>query len=163
MVADGVHQGEQHSVDCRSGRSLALSADGKTLVAGAPYEDSAATGVDGDPRQGVAENSGAAYVYYRDEGGWTQRAYLKASNSGSGDHFGHAVALSGDGTTLAVGAMYERSKSAGINGDQLDDSVMSGAAYVFTLKDALWSQQAYIKASESGHVRQLRRIHRARV
>ncbi|WAS96447.1 hypothetical protein [Nannocystis punicea] len=132
------------------GWALALSADGNTLAVGAHEEDSAATGVDGDPWQGVAEDSGAVDVYSRDGGEWVHRAYLKASNTGTGDHFGAALALSADGTTLAVGAPFEQSKSAGIDGDQLDDSLYSGAVYMFSLKDGAWSQQAYIKASNPG-------------
>jgi hypothetical protein len=132
------------------GLALALSADGNTLAVGAHQEDSAATGVGGDPWLGVAEDSGAVDVYSRDGGEWVHRAYLKASNTGEGDHFGQALALSADGTTLAVGAPLERSKSPGIDGDQLDDSLYSGAVYMFSLKDGAWSQQAYIKASNPG-------------
>ena len=35
---------------------------------------------------------------------WTERAYLKAPNAQPYDEFGSAVAVSGDGTTLAVAA-----------------------------------------------------------
>ncbi|WP_224190196.1 FG-GAP repeat protein [Nannocystis pusilla] len=132
------------------GYALALSADGKTLAVGAPDESNAATGVDGAPGQGVAPESGAVYVYSHDGGEWAHRAYLKASNTGQQDAFGAAVALSADGTTLAVGAPYESSRSPGIDGDQSDDSLISGAAYVFSLKNDVWTQQAYIKASNPG-------------
>src|SRR5262245_12692817 len=87
-----------------------------------------------------------------------QAAYIKASNTEMGDHFGnggtlegHGVALSGDGNTLAVGAPYESSGAKGINGNQNDNSVYSaGAVYVFVRRDNTWSQQAYIKASNPG-------------
>ncbi|MDC0668618.1 FG-GAP repeat protein [Nannocystis radixulma] len=132
------------------GYALALSANGNTLAVGASEENNSATGVNGNPWQGLTEDSGAVYVYSRDSGEWTHRAYLKASNTGQGDSFGAAVALSADGTTLAVGAPYEGSKSPGIDGDQSDDSLMSGAAYVFVMKHEVWTQQAYIKASNPG-------------
>ena len=45
------------------GASIALSADGATLVVGATGEDSAATGVDGDETDNNAEDSGAAYTF----------------------------------------------------------------------------------------------------
>src|SRR6202166_1125841 len=85
-------------------------------------------------------------------------AYLKASNTKANDHFGnggtlegHGVALSGDGTTLAVGAPYESSAAKGINGNQDDHSLYSaGAVYVFIRRNNAWSQQAYIKASNPG-------------
>ena len=56
-----------------------------------------------------------------------------------------------DGDTLAVGAIQEDSSATGINGDQADNSASdSGAVYVFT-RDAsgVWSQQAYVKASNT--------------
>ncbi|PCC73543.1 FG-GAP repeat-containing protein [Nannocystis exedens] len=143
IKANNIHPSAQF------GRAMALSADGNTIAVGARYEDNAATGVDGAPWLGLAQNSGAAYVYSRNGEGWAHRAYLKASNTGEGDHFGASLALSGDGTTLAVGAPSERSKSAGINGNQVDDDLPSGAVYVFTLERGVWSQQAYIKASNS--------------
>jgi len=127
---------------------IALSGD--TLAVGAPFEDSAATGINGDQSDTSADGSGAVYVYARDAAGvWSQQAYVKASNTDAGDQFGFAVALSGD--TLAVGAFREDSAAIGINGDQSDNSATdSGAAYVFTRDGAgTWSQQAYIKASNS--------------
>ncbi|MGE0115036.1 MAG: integrin [Steroidobacteraceae bacterium] len=76
--------------------------------------------------------------------------YFKASNTGIGDNFGYSVALSADGTTLAVGAYNEGSAASGIDGDQLDNSAPnSGAVYVFTRTGVSWSQQAYLKASNS--------------
>jgi hypothetical protein len=76
--------------------------------------------------------------------------YFKASNTDVGDFFGISVALSADGNTLAVGALFERSAATGINGDQADNTTSSGAVYVFTRTGATWSQQAYIKASNTG-------------
>ena len=129
------------------GETLVLSADGDTLAVGATGEDSAATGSDGDQFDNTANTSGAVYVYSRSSDIWSQHAYIKASNSEAHDNFGTQVALSGDGTVLAVGASYEDSGATGINGDQADNSVpSSGATYLFTQRDGVWSQQAYIKA-----------------
>jgi hypothetical protein len=78
--------------------------------------------------------------------------YFKASNTDIGDRFGWSVALNGDGSTLAVGAYAEDSSVTGIGGDQADDSAFgAGAVYVFVRdgQDA-WSQQAYVKASNTG-------------
>ena len=124
----------------------ALSIDGDTLVVGAPNEESAATGVDGDEDDDSATYAGAAYVFVRDDTTWSQQAYLKASNTDPGDSFGYSVSVSGD--TLVVGAIGESSNASGVGGDQADDSVAaSGAAYVFTRNGTTWTQQAYIKAS----------------
>ncbi|PCH99905.1 MAG: hyalin, partial [Zetaproteobacteria bacterium] len=76
--------------------------------------------------------------------------YVKASNTGVGDNFGFSVAISGDGNTLAVSAKLEDSFALGINGVQSDNgSVSSGAVYVFTKVNNSWSQQAYVKASNT--------------
>jgi hypothetical protein len=65
--------------------------------------------------------------------------------------FGTSVALSGDGNTLAVGAVLEDSSATGIGGNQADDSVFEpGAVYVFARSADAWSQQAYVKASNTG-------------
>jgi hypothetical protein len=45
------------------GDSVALSGNGRTLAVGAPREDSAATGVDGDQTNNDAEDAGAVYLY----------------------------------------------------------------------------------------------------
>ena len=74
--------------------------------------------------------------------------YVKASNTGSGDEFGSAVSLSSDGSTLAVGTVYEGSNASGVGGDQTDNTFFSsGAVYIFTLTGSMWTQQAYVKAS----------------
>jgi hypothetical protein len=128
------------------GASVALS--GETLAIGAPYEDSAATGVNGNPSGDGVPDSGAVYVYRRSGVSWLQEAYIKASNTGATDRFGRSVALSGE--LLAVGASGEDSAATGVNGDQADNSIMyGGAVYVFRRRDAAWQQTAYVKASNT--------------
>jgi len=129
------------------GVSVAVSDD--TLVVGAYREDSSATGVNGNGADNSAGLAGAAYVFVRSAGVWSQHAYLKASNTGAGDEFGYSVAISGD--TVLVGALFEASSATGVNGNQADNSAtQSGAAYVFVRSGGLWSQQAYLKASNTG-------------
>jgi hypothetical protein len=133
------------------GHSVALSGDGNTLAVGAPYESSGARGVNGDQAGNSLYSSGAVYLFTRGNRGWSQQAYLKASNPGQSDKFGYALALSQDGNTLAVSAYFEASAARGINGDQYDDSIpQAGAVYVFARSGATWRQQAYIKASNTG-------------
>src|SRR4029450_12959791 len=94
-----------------------------------------------------AFGAGAAYVFVRNGTTWSQQAYLKASNTDIFDTFA-AVAVSGD--TVLVGAYNESSNATGINGDQSDNSAQSaGAAYVFVRNGTTWSQQAYLKASNT--------------
>jgi hypothetical protein len=127
----------------------ALSLSGDTLAVGAYGESSGDTGVNGDATDNVLSNSGAAYVFARSSGAWTQQAYLKASNPDFNDNFGWAVSVSGD--TLAVSAYLEDSSATGIDGDQLDDSAgSSGAVYMFTRAGDTWSQSDYVKASNTG-------------
>ena len=132
------------------GSSLALSADGNTLAVGAINEDSNATGIDGNQNDNSTDIAGAAYVFRFDGTNWAQTAYIKASNTEAGDRFGESIALSADGATLAVGAHDERSSATGINDDQSDNSAEgSGAVYVFRYDGTNWSQQAYVKTSNT--------------
>jgi hypothetical protein len=132
--------------------SVAVSDDGNTLVVGAKSEKSAATGINGNQADNSASPAaGAAYVYVRSAGSWVQEAYVKASNTNTADAFGHSVALSADGNTLAVSAPIEASNATGVNGNQSDNSLAhSGAVYVFTRSAGVWTQQAYVKASNTG-------------
>jgi hypothetical protein len=95
--------------------------------------------------------SGAVYVYRRDGTQWTQEAFIKSSNSGSYDFFGCSLSLSGD--TLAVGAYGEASSQSTItNGSAAssdNSNAESGAVYVFRRRGPQWSQEAYIKATNS--------------
>ncbi|MGK0185432.1 MAG: hypothetical protein ACI9R3_001210 [Verrucomicrobiales bacterium] len=95
------------------GSDVAVS--GNAVVVGAPGEDSASKGINGDEIDNRLAGSGAAYLFTREGTSWTQQAYVKASNPGQGDQFGQTVAASRD--RFAVGAGWE--------GDQ------SGAAYTF--------------------------------
>jgi hypothetical protein len=136
------------------GCSVSLSSDGNTLAVGAKYEGSNATGIDGaDEDDNSAQTAGAVYVFIRSESGttWTQQAYVKASNTDANDHFGYSVSLSSDGNTLAVGAIYEKSNVTGIGGKEDNNSALrAGAVYVFSRSDTTWTQQAYVKASNTG-------------
>jgi hypothetical protein len=81
-----------------------------------------------------AFESGAVYVFTRSGGTWTQQAYVKASNTAAlgGDGFGAQVALSVDGTTMAVGATGEDSNATGFGGSQTNNSATdSGAVYLY--------------------------------
>jgi FG-GAP repeat protein len=130
------------------GVKLALSGDDSTLAVSAYLEDSAGQGIKAaetqpfltvdhmDPwrdRHNQAEESGAVYLYTRTGTTWTPRVYVKGSNTRAGHEFGSAIAVSGDGRLMAVGAHNESSGARGINGNQLDTAAAgAGAVYVFT-------------------------------
>jgi len=108
------------------GHSIALSADGSTLAVGAFHEAS-----DGStPGNTAAAAAGAVYVYTRNGHAWSQQAYLKAKTPKAGDLFGSSVALSGNGSILAVGA------------PSTDGPVTPhvGAVYLFSRVGTLWGQ-----------------------
>jgi hypothetical protein len=96
--------------------------------------DTAAIGALGDTING--SNSGAAYVFTRTDGVWTEQVNLTASDGTADHNFGRSVALSG--ATLAVGAPGNADKGAN-----------TGAAYVFTSSDGVWTEQAKITASDA--------------
>jgi lipocalin len=93
------------------GTSVALSADGNTAIVGGPQD---------------ASYIGAAWVYTRNGGAWSQQGRkLAAVNAGTNAGQGWSVALSADGNTAIVG---------GPNGQ-------TGAAWVFVRNGNVWSQQ----------------------
>lgn len=103
------------------GYAVAISGD--TAVVGAQR--------DGDG----GSQTGSAYVFIKSGGAWTQQAKLTASDAGSLDNFGNAVAISGD--TIVVGAVY-------------DDNGFtdSGSAYVFTRSAGVWTQRAKLASED---------------
>ncbi|WP_428263538.1 FG-GAP repeat protein [Haliangium sp.] len=125
------------------GRQVALWDD--TLAVGAPQEGSAATDVNGEQMNEGAPASGAAYVFRHDGSEWAQEAYLKASNTGSEDLFGTAVAVVDD--LLAVGAPREDSRPIPVPGGGPDDdgASESGAAYLFERSAGTWAPRTFVK------------------
>ncbi len=83
---------------------------------------------------------GAAYVFVRSAGIWTQQQKLTASDGAAGDEFGVSVAVSGD--TAVVGAPLA----------PFDSEFLSpgpGSAYVFVRSGGVWSQQQKLTASDA--------------
>ncbi|HEX2584122.1 MAG TPA: hypothetical protein VHL14_03255 [Steroidobacteraceae bacterium] len=114
------------------GHVVALSADGTTLAITAPDDRSAATGINGDQLNTTKRYAGAAFVFASSAGSWSQRAYVKSSNTDANDQFGYSLAISSDGSNLAIGAPSESSAATGIDGNQADNSVSeSGAVYLY--------------------------------
>ncbi len=97
----------------------AVDADGDNVVIAAP-------------RDGGANVMGAAYVFTRDVGGWSQQQKINADDAAPGDAFGWAVDME-DGM-LVVG--------------QAQMKFEPGAAYVFTHDGVAWQQQAKLSASD---------------
>ena len=132
------------------GRAVAVSADGSTLAVGANYEDGGSTLVNGLYNNDVGI-SGAVYVYRRVGGIWAFEAYIKASNTGASDEFGVALALSDDGSTLAVGARDEDGTGSGVGPVDDNGGTDCGAAYVYQRTGSTWAFETSIKASNTGN------------
>lgn len=130
------------------GYSVAISGD--TAIVGARFEDGSGTSEIGNFND-LTSNVGAAYIYVRNNGVWTFQAYLKADNVGTeGDLFGFSVGITGD--TAIVGAYFEDGDATVVNGTSNDNSLNSGAAYIFQRSGGVWTQQAYLKASNRSNV-----------
>jgi hypothetical protein len=133
------------------GLALSLSSDGNTLAVGAPFEASNATTINGNQLDNSASGAGAVYIFTRSGTTWTQQTYVKAFNAEANDFFGFSVALSGDGGTLAVGAIGEDGSATVVNGADDNLASNSGAVYVYFLTfPSTWNLQAYVKASNTG-------------
>ncbi len=131
------------------GYSVDLSSVGDTLVVGAASEDGAGVGPDADPLNNDAGGSGAVSVFVRMGSEWSHQEYIKASNTGINDAFGLRVALSSDGDTLAASALFEDGSSSSVNGADNDGATDAGAVYVFVRDGMGWTQQAYVKPSNT--------------
>jgi hypothetical protein len=95
------------------GSSVSLSSDGNTAIVGG-YGDNT--------------NVGAAWVYTRTAGVWTQQgSKLVDTDPAHGDHQGTSVSVSADGNTAIVGGPGANSGT--------------GAAWVYTRTAGVWTQQ----------------------
>jgi hypothetical protein len=115
-AADGVGYDEL-------GRSIAVSGD--TILAGS--------------FAGIGANAyqGAAYVFARAGGVWTQQAKLTAPDGAANDRFaGSAVALTGD--TAVIGSFAH---DVGPNANQ-------GAVYLFVRQQGTWTHRAKLSAGD---------------
>jgi hypothetical protein len=107
--------------NARQGSSVALSADGNTAIVGGPGDKLS----DRSALFGVGP-FGAAWVFTRSDGVWTQQGNKLVSNGGVFTQQGTSLALSADGNIAVVSGFAE-------------DRKMS-AASIFTRSDARWTQ-----------------------
>ncbi|MGF1865383.1 FG-GAP repeat protein [Enterovibrio norvegicus] len=134
------------------GGRVLLSNDGDVAAVCSTGDDSSATGINGDDTIAGSSNSGSMHVFRFSGGTWSQEAYIKASNTGANDRFCTSADISGDGNTLVVGAKNEDSDGVGIDAAQTNNNRSnSGAVYIFRYSAGTWSQQSFIKASNTGN------------
>jgi len=106
------------------GQSIALTEN--YLVIGAPRNDALGT------------DSGAAYIYKRENSKWLYQTKITASDGAPGDLFG--ISIAADGNTIVVGADLHDEKAEN-----------AGAVYVYVLDDNQWKQEAKLMASDGGN------------
>jgi hypothetical protein len=148
------------NMDANDRFGYATAIEGDLMVVGAMGERSNQNTISNDGSassdNSLAVYSGAAYVFRRNGGTWTQEAYLKPSNMGSGDMFGCAVAISNG--VVAIAARTEQSNQTTIshaNTASADNSLThAGAVYIFEKTGSNWEQTAYIKASNADNYHQ---------
>ena len=142
------------NADFEDSLGYSSSISGDTIALGAFFESSNQTTItNGDTASSnnSVSRSGAAYVFVRNGINWTQQAYLKAPYVDANDTYGGRIGLSGE--HLVVGTYNEDSAQTTItNGTtaSADNSKgNSGAAYVYKRTGTNWSQEAFLKASNS--------------
>ena len=125
------------------GSGVSLNSLGNLLAVSAPGENE------------IPGNSGAIYIFGRDDQFWQQQALIRAD--GLTGNFNNAVSMDAEGSTLVVGASEEDTEGFGVHSNQTtlvasidSDAANSGAAYVFEQINGVWRQRAYLKASNAG-------------
>jgi len=99
--------------NARQGMSVSISADGNTAIVGGYFDNS---------------SIGAAWVYTRSGGVWTQQGNKLVGTGAVGfTNQGYSVSISADGNTAIVGGYYDNSRV--------------GAAWVYTRSGGVWTQQ----------------------
>ncbi|HXC03893.1 MAG TPA: IPT/TIG domain-containing protein [Bacteroidia bacterium] len=119
----------------RQGNSVAVSADGNTVLTGAPSES-------------VPYNQDGTFVYSRLGGIWTQQTFLHSPPLYGGPNaiylLGWAVAISADGNTAVAGDPYDQPSSA-------PSSSEIGGVWFYTRSGGLWTQQGSLQTG-TGYV-----------
>ena len=112
----------QSVVGAQAWFGIGVSVDGDTMAIGASGEATPS------PR------TGAAYIFEKQAGVWTETARLTNSDSVEADLFGNGMALDGD--TLFVGA----------NGQDIRPGFSTGAVYKFERSGGVWTETAKLTA-----------------
>jgi hypothetical protein len=93
------------------GVSVSLSGDGSTAIVGGPFDNNQAS-------NGTNDDPGAAWVYTRSRGVWSQQGPKLVGTGTIGNaEQGEAVSISGDGSTAIIGGPF--------------DNNIAGAAWVY--------------------------------
>jgi hypothetical protein len=108
------------------GGAVVLSTDGSTLAVGALYAD-----VNGNADQG------SVTVFTRSGGKWAEQGVLTVPGAAN-DWFGYSIAMSSDGSTIAVGAVYAT----------VDGNKAQGSASVFARSGGKWALEKTVTGKD---------------
>jgi len=130
VLADTVVQTELMKLTASDGGEgdvfgVSVAVSGDMAFIGASYDDN----------YGMVD-IGSVYVFRYDGSDWVEEEKLAPSDGAGGDHFGGAVAVSGD--TVVVGSMWDD-----------DDGSYSGSAYVFRYDGSDWVEEEKLTASDA--------------
>jgi lipocalin len=132
------------------GHSVSLSADGNTAIVGGP-------------------DDGAAWVFTRSGGVWSQQGSKLTGTGGStfpSSEFGASVSLSGDGNTALIGGAntWVLTRSGGVWTQEAELSVAGAVSLsrdgntaligtaIFTQSSGIWTQQATLNTAQAASV-----------
>lgn len=107
--------------------SLSLSADGSILVVGNQFSN-----------QGGVGDGGMAVIYTKVGATWSLTQKIFSSDIAASDYFGSGVCVSGDGSTIVVGAPADD-----------DGASAQGSAYIFEKVGGTWTQVQKIIQSDT--------------
>ena len=130
----------------------AIALKNNVLAVSATSEDSRATGINGDQTDNSATNSGAVYIFIKQDKTWAQKAYLKPLRSpkskNSKQFFGGSIAL--DNEHLAIGTPGDNNAGSSVNARSDNTSKASGAVYLQKLSSHCANQLCGIYVSIDG-------------
>src|SRR6056300_1256822 len=106
--------------------SIDVSGDGSIIVVGANFEDISGS------------NSGSAYIFEKSGSAWVQVQKITGNDTAADDHFGQAVGVSGNGSTIAIAAPYDD-----------DGGGAQGSVYMFEKVGGTWTQVQKLLQSDS--------------
>ena len=101
---------------------IAISSDGSRLVVGTP---------------GRNTTTGTAYIFSRTGSSWSLESKIVASDAATTSNFGNNVAISDDGSRVAIGSYTKVGTVAN-----------QGAVYIFTRTGYTWAQETKLLASD---------------
>ncbi|MEE8156235.1 MAG: FG-GAP repeat protein [Phycisphaerales bacterium] len=103
---------------------FAVGVSGDTALIGAQWDNDLGT------------QSGSAYVFRREAGGWVETQKLLASDGETGNRFGSAVAIEADVAVIGAFGHFHSDESG------------SGSAYVFRYDGSVWTEEQELLASD---------------